>query len=43
MSLPNAATLGVIEDAPQQKGAEPLNPEAVTWGEEAFGLPFHDN
>jgi len=22
---------------------EPLNPEAVTWGEEAFGLPFHDN
>jgi acetyl-CoA synthetase len=22
---------------------EPLNPEAVTWGVEAFGLPFHDN
>ncbi|HSP24805.1 MAG TPA: acetate--CoA ligase, partial [Saliniramus sp.] len=22
---------------------EPLNPEAVIWGEEAFGLPFHDN
>ncbi|WP_226661529.1 acetate--CoA ligase [Microbulbifer aggregans] len=22
---------------------EPLNPEAVMWGEEAFGLPFHDN
>lgn len=22
---------------------EPLNPEAVTWGLEAFGLPFHDN
>jgi acetyl-CoA synthetase len=22
---------------------EPLNPEAVTWGMEAFGLPFHDN
>jgi len=22
---------------------EPLNPEAVTWGREAFGLPFHDN
>ncbi|WP_346840098.1 acetate--CoA ligase [Microbulbifer sp. SAOS-129_SWC] len=22
---------------------EPLNPEAVYWGEEAFGLPFHDN
>ena len=22
---------------------EPLNPEAVLWGEEAFGLPFHDN
>ena len=22
---------------------EPLNPEAVRWGEEAFGLPFHDN
>ncbi|HKI97770.1 MAG TPA: acetate--CoA ligase [bacterium] len=22
---------------------EPLNPEAVCWGEEAFGLPFHDN
>ncbi len=21
---------------------EPLNPEAVWWGEEAFGLPFHD-
>jgi acetyl-CoA synthetase len=22
---------------------EPLNPEAVMWGIEAFGLPFHDN
>ncbi|NNE99704.1 MAG: acetate--CoA ligase, partial [Pyrinomonadaceae bacterium] len=22
---------------------EPLNPEAVIWGEKAFGLPFHDN
>lgn len=22
---------------------EPLNPEAVVWGREAFGLPFHDN
>jgi acetyl-CoA synthetase len=22
---------------------EPLNPEAVTWGLEAFGRPFHDN
>ena len=22
---------------------EPLNPEAVVWGAEAFGLPFHDN
>jgi acetyl-CoA synthetase len=22
---------------------EPLNPEAVVWGEEAFGRPFHDN
>jgi acetyl-CoA synthetase len=22
---------------------EPLNPEAVVWGEEAFGKPFHDN
>ena len=22
---------------------EPLNPEAVTWGVDAFGLPFHDN
>lgn len=22
---------------------EPLNPEAVMWGLEAFGLPFHDN
>lgn len=22
---------------------EPLNPEAVAWGCEAFGLPFHDN
>jgi acetyl-CoA synthetase len=22
---------------------EPLNPEAVRWGMEAFGLPFHDN
>jgi acetyl-CoA synthetase len=22
---------------------EPLNPEAVVWGEEAFGFPFHDN
>ncbi|MDP2118610.1 MAG: acetate--CoA ligase [Hoeflea sp.] len=22
---------------------EPLNPEAVVWGNETFGLPFHDN
>jgi acetyl-CoA synthetase len=22
---------------------EPLNPEGVVWGEEAFGMPFHDN
>jgi acetyl-CoA synthetase len=22
---------------------EPLNPEAVIWGNEAFGIPFHDN
>tara|TARA_Y100000310_G_scaffold253883_1_gene260867 strand:+ start:3578 stop:5335 length:1758 start_codon:yes stop_codon:yes gene_type:complete len=22
---------------------EPLNPEAVVWGEEAIGMPFHDN
>lgn len=22
---------------------EPLNPEAIIWGNEAFGLPFHDN
>jgi len=22
---------------------EPLNPECVIWGEQAFGLPFHDN
>jgi acetyl-CoA synthetase len=22
---------------------EPLNPEAVVWGEETFGLPIHDN
>jgi acetyl-CoA synthetase len=22
---------------------EPLNPEAVWWGEEAFGMPIHDN
>jgi len=22
---------------------EPLNPEAVVWGEQAFGQPFHDN
>jgi acetyl-CoA synthetase len=22
---------------------EPLNPEGVVWGEEAYGLPFHDN
>jgi acetyl-CoA synthetase len=22
---------------------EPLNPEAVMWGMEAFGMPFHDN
>jgi acetyl-CoA synthetase len=22
---------------------EPLHPEGVLWGEEAFGLPFHDN
>jgi acetyl-CoA synthetase len=22
---------------------EPLNPEGVVWGQEAYGLPFHDN
>ena len=22
---------------------EPLNPEAVIWGQDAFGIPFHDN
>src|SRR5208337_2124691 len=22
---------------------EPLNPEAVVWGQQAFGLPIHDN
>jgi acetyl-CoA synthetase len=22
---------------------EPLNPEAVVWGQDTFGLPFHDN
>ena len=22
---------------------EPLNPEAVVWGSQAFGMPFHDN
>ena len=22
---------------------EPLNPEAVVWSQEAFGMPFHDN
>lgn len=22
---------------------EPLNPEAVVWGRDAFGIPFHDN
>jgi len=22
---------------------EPLNPEAIVWGNEVFGLPFHDN
>jgi len=22
---------------------EPLNPECVVWGQDAFGLPFHDN
>jgi acetyl-CoA synthetase len=22
---------------------EPLNPEGVVWGEQAFGMPFHDN
>jgi len=22
---------------------EPLNPDAVVWGQEAFGVPFHDN
>lgn len=22
---------------------EPLNPEAVVWGNQAFGMPFHDN
>lgn len=31
-TLPFAASVG-----------EPLNPEAVVWGLEALGLPFHDN
>ncbi|MFT6138965.1 MAG: acetyl-CoA synthetase [Psychromonas sp.] len=22
---------------------EPLNPEAVVWGQKVFGIPFHDN
>tara|TARA_R110002094_G_scaffold211231_1_gene181690 strand:+ start:5266 stop:5460 length:195 start_codon:yes stop_codon:yes gene_type:complete len=22
---------------------EPLNPEAVKWGQDVFGQPFHDN
>ena len=40
-------------DAPKQRDlsslryvmsvGEPLNPEGVIWGEEAFGLPIHDN
>jgi acetyl-CoA synthetase len=34
-SYPNLRFLGSV--------GEPLNPEAVLWGNEAFGMPFHDN
>jgi acetyl-CoA synthetase len=33
--FPNLRFLGSV--------GEPLNPDAVVWGEEAFGSPFHDN
>jgi acetyl-CoA synthetase len=33
--FPNLRFLGSV--------GEPLNPDAVLWGEEAFGSPFHDN
>jgi acetyl-CoA synthetase len=33
--FPNLRFLGSV--------GEPLNPDAVVWGEEAFGHPFHDN
>jgi acetyl-CoA synthetase len=34
-NLPNLRFLASV--------GEPLNPEAVVWGQAAFGMPFHDN
>ncbi|WP_270934739.1 acetate--CoA ligase [Falsiroseomonas oryzae] len=45
MKLGNAALAGRDLSALRFMASvgEPLNPEAVLWGVEAFGMPFHDN
>jgi acetyl-CoA synthetase len=54
-TAPTAVRMMMKSGAPQTTGArfpnlrfiasvgEPLNPQAVLWGMEAFGLPIHDN
>ena len=39
--LPSRFDLSVLRHACSV--GEPLNPEAVVWGEKAIGMPFHDN
>jgi acetyl-CoA synthetase len=39
--LPKAYDLGALRF--MASVGEPLNPEAVVWGRQAFGRPFHDN
>jgi acetyl-CoA synthetase len=39
--LPKQFHLGTLRFAASV--GEPLNPEAVIWGQESLGLPFHDN
>ena len=47
MMMKGGAELARRHDFPQLRFiasvGEPLNPEAVVWGQEAFGLPIHDN
>jgi acetyl-CoA synthetase len=47
MMMKAGAELARAHDLPHLRHlasvGEPLNPEGVVWGEEAFGLPFHDN